>query len=205
MISISLFEKLIEPFQVLFERHKKRVVIALMIAVAVLNVVFILFPLGLSLYRNSSQIEMVKTEIHSVRGDQKLEDKLQESLKDMRAKLTKAEERAAVGDISHYLEVLSKLSQETNFKIITIQPVRKTLTVLEIEERTPVPYQYTQFEITANSGYHSLGKFVSRLENYPVLIKISTIRIDGIPSSPEMHRINLRIQMIQKNQLNKGK
>ena len=205
MISISLFEKFIEPFQVLFERHKKRVVIALMIAVAVLNVVFILFPLGLSLYRNSSQIEMVKTEIHSVRGDQKLEDKLQESLKDMRAKLTKAEGRAAVGDISHYLEVLSKLSQETNFKIITIQPVRKTLTALEIEERTSAPYQYAQFEITANSGYHSLGKFVSRLENYPVLIKISTIRIDGIPSSPEMHRINLRIQMIQKNQLNKGK
>lgn len=92
-------------------------------------------------------------------------------------------------EIPDLLENLSKMARNADITIIGITPV-----VLKVQkERKGQVYKEIPILITAKSGYHELGHFLSNLENADRFMKISNINIKTNPAAPKKHDVELMV------------
>jgi hypothetical protein len=197
---VELVDRFRETFAVLIERHKKRVVVGLVLAVVAADVIWVLVPLLSALYGASVESRAISESVNAIRDDRAREDQIAKGLETAKARLAKTEERAAVGDISLYMEALSRIANETGVKIIAIKPTGhlRPETPEEDKSKTPPPYRTEYFEITAMSAYHALGRFLARIETNPVFIKVLKMKIEGNPDAPLEHEVKMNVLMVQK-------
>lgn len=87
-------------------------------------------------------------------------------------------------EIPSLLQGLSDMAKNSNVKIIGITP-----TVIEGEKGTI--YQELPILISARSGYHELGRFLSSLENSERFIKVADISIRANSINPKKHDVEL--------------
>jgi len=92
-------------------------------------------------------------------------------------------------EIPGLLEDLSKMARNANITIIGITPIALKG---QKEKKTQV-YQEIPILITAKSGYHELGRFLSNLENGDRFIKVVDISIKANAVSPKKHDIELMV------------
>lgn len=85
-------------------------------------------------------------------------------------------------EIPSLLQSLSEMAKNSNVKIIGITP-----TVMEGEKGTI--YQELPILISAKSGYHELGRFLSSLENSERFIKVADISIRSNSANPKKHDV----------------
>lgn len=197
---MQFIEKIREPIEIFLEQHKKAFLVSVMIAVTVLNIAIILLPLGLSLYKTGGEAAILHREIQDVRHDKTIEDRIRGALEDTKRLLAEREKALAIGDISLYLESLSRIAHNLDVKIVSVKPFKKMSGAQQEDEKEAGHYQYALFEIAANSAYHSFGEFLSKLENNAAFIKVTDIRIQTNPEDAKDHKITLRIQMVQKGE-----
>ena len=196
---MELFNRLKETIEVLVERHKKQVLIGAVVLIVILNFIWILIPLLTALYRNGVQIGTLSEDIRAIQGDEKNESRISAELEQVRAQLAESEKRVASGDIYLYLEALSKIAQDTGVKIVKVQPIIKEPSgSKKDEDKKPKAYMGATFEISASSGYHEVGEFLSHLERNAAFIKVLKVIIEGREETAQIHDVNLLIQMVQK-------
>ena len=92
-------------------------------------------------------------------------------------------------EIPILLENLSRTAKNSHVKIIGIRPIDAPGLSARKRKADNKVYQEVPIAVTAQSGYHELGKFINALENDKRFMQISDIKIKGNASSPKRHDI----------------
>ena len=94
-------------------------------------------------------------------------------------------------EIPNLLENLSDMAKASNIKITSIMPAPAAPE--NNAQRQSKMYQEIPIRITARSGYHELGRFLSNLENSNRFMKVTNIGIKSNKTSPKQHDIELTV------------
>lgn len=94
-------------------------------------------------------------------------------------------------EIPNLLENLSDMAKGSNIKITSIMPAQASPE--NNAQRQSKLYQEIPIRITAKSGYHELGRFLSNLENSDRFMKVTDIEIKANKASPKQHDIDLTV------------
>jgi len=209
---VSQFQEAIQPLKELIAKQPNAWLVGSIGAVILVNVLVILMPLLNSFFTTSSKMSVMKKEIVEVRRDRELEGQIKMEEQSADKALMEAEERLALGDISLYLEMLSAIASETGVKISSIQPQQQPV-VARGQKQSGGPekkekveeYKPAGFEISGVSGYHQIGRFVSKIENYKTFILIEDLMIRAQEEDPRSHLLRMKIRMIRKVEPEKKK
>jgi len=94
-------------------------------------------------------------------------------------------------EIPELLEGLASIAKVSGVKILSITP----LDLKESDDRDAKGYyKEMPITITAESGYHQLGQFISNLEEGSRFISIEDLRIQSNEASPRRHDVNLTLK-----------
>ena len=92
-------------------------------------------------------------------------------------------------EIPKLLENLSDMAKGSGVKIVGITPLPS-----KDEARSPDQiYQEIPILISARSGYHEVGKFLSRLENAGRFMKVADLSIKENKTTPKRHDVELLV------------
>lgn len=94
-------------------------------------------------------------------------------------------------DIQNLLENLSSMAKASNIKIVEIIPALSYFK--EDAANKSQIYKEIPILITARSGYHELGNFLSDLENADRFMKVVDIGIKANRTNPKMHDVELMV------------
>jgi len=92
-------------------------------------------------------------------------------------------------EIPSLLENLSKMARNANISIIGITPVD----LKPQKGKKNLVYKEIPILITARSGYHELGRFLSNLENGDRFMKVVDISIKANSATPKKHDVELMV------------
>jgi type IV pilus assembly protein PilO len=113
-----------------------------------------------------------------------------QKLKDLRAEYEEYSKRLPKEkEIPEFLEGLASIAKTSKVKILSITP--SELVPVEVEGRKEGYYKKMPISITAKSGYHQLGRFVSAIETGKRFITISDISIRYDSNTPRMHNVKM--------------
>jgi len=144
----------------------------------VLDLVAVIRPQVRALSKLNSRVRRLKLDIINARKDIA-------ALKEYKANITAQKKRSgeltqrivAEEDISALLEEISKIAGETNLKILQIKPVKNERK--EALVKTPLLKIFDlKIEISANAGFHELGRFINRIENSDIFMKVESLSIN---------------------------
>ena len=91
-------------------------------------------------------------------------------------------------EVPKLLEMLSTMARSSNVKIVGITPLAS-----KQEESPEKIYQEIPILISAKSGYHELGRFLSDLESSDRFMKVSDIDIKENKSNVKRHDVELLV------------
>lgn len=107
-----------------------------------------------------------------------------------REKVEKYEKRLpAEQEIPRLLEDLSNMAKSSNIKILSIAPIAASSK--ETKRAKDEIYQEMPILISAKSGYHELGQFLSDLENADRFMKVVDIDVKSNKMTPKKHDVEL--------------
>lgn len=167
------------------------ILIALLgIIVSVLYIYFIFIP------QFTKDLGLVGRAI-KMRGELKYAKTLIAEKEDFKKKVAEYNEKIdlyekklpAQQEVPSLLENLSKMAMNANINIIGITPVALKLS----REKKGQVYREIPILITAKSGYHELGRFLSNLENGDRFMKVVDISIKTNTSAPKKHDVELMV------------
>ena len=153
---------------------------------------FIFIPQVTRVVSLFGKVARVKAELKSAKSTSAETEGLKKKLSEYSEKVELYEKRLPVErEIPSLLENLSNMAKGSNIKITSIMP---QLTQTEnVSQRQSNLYQEIPIRITARSGYHELGKFISNLENSDRFMKVTNIGIKSNKASPKQHDIELTV------------
>jgi len=171
------------------------------LAVFALCVVFILSPTFQALIHNGLEISRMKSEVISSKSDianialtRDAAIKATASIATLHARILEEDDRA------RFLDHLSKMAQESGINIKSVAALQLARYREILPRSLPKGYILAGFEIKADGGYHELGDFVQRLENYETFVQVQGIEIyhSKRQSGERKHEVTIKIQMLQK-------
>lgn len=120
-------------------------------------------------------------------------ERLKNDLKERSKKVESYEEKLpAEQEIPALLENLSNMARNSNIKIVGIVPA-----ISYFKDDKPATKSQIYLEIpiliTAKSGYHELGYFLSSLENADRFMKVVDIDIKSNKANPKKHDVELMV------------
>ncbi|MGB2630126.1 MAG: type 4a pilus biogenesis protein PilO [Candidatus Omnitrophota bacterium] len=95
-------------------------------------------------------------------------------------------------EIPDFLDKVSEIAKNSKVKILSITPFE--LKAVEAAGKEVEYYKQMPILITAKSGYHQLGKFVSNLEKGGRFITISDLSIQHDAAFPRMHNVRMELK-----------
>jgi len=133
-----------------------------------------------------NKMELTEKRINSI-------DEMKEKAAKMKDELSKhAKELPAEKEVPALLEGLASVARDSSVKITSITPYE----LKEIEGAGAEWKYYRQMpvRITAKSGYHELGHFVTSLENEKRVIIIDDLQIRYDKNAPRMHDVVMMVK-----------
>ena len=149
---------------------------------------------------NRGELRAVQDDIASAKRDIANMALTRQANERAREMLTEINERILLeDDLSGFLDKLSLMARESKIHIEALKP----LALAQYRDRwprsLPQDYHLAGFEIRATAGYHQLGDFIARLENYGTFVQIKDVEILHKPKvSERQHQVTIRVQLIQK-------
>ena len=176
------------------DKSKKRILLAYAgILLAALAIYFLVFlkPTLAKLSDLVPKAQALRMDIKAVQNELPFEDKLKQKLESLQGELGGYEKKLSrEKEIPMLLESLSKMANESRVKILGITPLGKTSgrqgTDVADNERI---YQEVPIAISAESGYHALGDFISKLENDERYMQVSDMKITPNKVMPKRHNV----------------
>jgi len=156
------------------------------VACALLFVLFIVKPQAVKLTGSLSKMGKKSGEIESARKDIAKIKSLKDEIERYRDKVDQYEKKLPVEqEIPNLLENLSEMAKSSNITIVGITPVKSD------KGAKDAIYQEFPILISAKSGYHELGSFISKLESADRFMKVVDISIKSTKMSPKRHDVEL--------------
>ncbi len=95
-------------------------------------------------------------------------------------------------EIPSLLENLSTLAKKSSISIVGITPVAPVSTKDQKVQKSSI-YQEFPILVSAKSGYHELGSFLSSLENADRFMKVVDIEVNLNKATPKKHDVDLMV------------
>ena len=179
-----------EKIKEIISDQKKRdsLILGIALIIVVSYVSFLIIPNFAKLSLASSEVRDLNDRISVVNGRVKRLDQLTKQLELLRGEVVGyTEGLPEKREIPKFLEELSQVAKASNVKILSITPMETKKT----EEGDNPYYSVMLVKITAKSGYHQLGGFVSSLENGKRFIEIEDIIIKNDEGFPRRHDVEM--------------
>jgi len=176
------------------ERVRPYLVLGTAAGILLMYLLFAVIPNWSFFVKTSREIEDLKTNIDLVdsriqRIDVLAKNKkvLSEELESYSGGLPSRQE------IPEFLEELSGTAKTSGVKILSITPARGKDADKD-EQKTEVYYKDVPIVITAQSGYHELGHFISNLEESKRFITIEDLSIKSDLRTPREHSVTINLK-----------
>lgn len=190
-----MIEPYIEKIKVFFsdEERKMYAVGACTLVVVVLYLTFIVLPKTGEIARLSRAVSDQRDQINLVMSRVKKMEENKAKLESLRS-----EQRSYVKqlppekEVPGFLEGLSSIAQKAGVGIRSITPCA----FFQQEEKgaQEVYYREIPFLITAKSGYHQLGAFISNLDETDRFVAIEYVKIQYDEKSPHAHNVRMMLK-----------
>ena len=167
------------------------------ILIVIATVIALIAYITLALRPQAAGIARVFVNAGKVKADLRNAETLVGKMDSMRASLEAYEKKVGRYEktlptehgLPGLLENLSEMAKSSNMKIVGIVPA---VGASGGAGRTQA-YQEIPIMITARSGYHELGRFLSSLENCDRFMKVADISIRSNRASPKRHDVELLV------------
>ncbi len=177
-----------------FKKNKREVLIALVAIAAMVffaDINFLLRPQIRGLTGRLAEIGKMSSELKTAAGDIANIENFKKGISSYRDKVSLYEKQLpAEQEIPSLLEYLSAIAKKSNVTIIGITPGQPG-TLTEGKSRESQVYQELPIVISAKSGYHELGMFLSNIENSDRFMKVIDIDIKVNKATPRRHDVEL--------------
>jgi type IV pilus assembly protein PilO len=156
----------------------------------VLFVTFIFIPQVTNDVRMIGKTFKVRSDLKSARSLIADKENLKKKFDEYDSKIEVYEKKLpAQQEIPDLLESLSKMARNADISIVGITPVPSKLQ----KDRKGQVYKEIPILITAKSGYHELGRFLSNMENTDRFMKVVDIKIRANAAAPKRHDVELMV------------
>ncbi|MDD5174227.1 MAG: type 4a pilus biogenesis protein PilO [Candidatus Omnitrophica bacterium] len=160
---------------------------------AALYLYFVFVPQVIRVFKLTADAGRMNSELKSARVLIKDFESLSRSLKEQSRKVESYEKKLpAEQEIPALLENLSNMAKNSNIKIVGIVPAMSYFKDEKPVKQSQI-YREIPILITAKSGYHELGRFLSNLENADRFMKVADIDIKANKANPKKHDVELMV------------
>lgn len=170
------------------DESNKKVTIISVSALAFICLAYILFllkPTLASLINYALEIRKHKVEIKSLRDDLPFKDRFLKKRHSQEKELAKYEKKLSrEKELPLLLESLSKMARNSRVKILGIKPS---------PGKEGAIYHEVPIRVSAQSGYHEFGAFLSKLENDERYMQVSDLKICANRTGSKRHDIDFVI------------
>ncbi|RKY42967.1 MAG: hypothetical protein DRP85_01175 [Candidatus Makaraimicrobium thalassicum] len=172
------------------EQVRMYLVLGVTLALVVLYSVFAIIPGFFDLSRASREVARLNKKIDFVVTHVKRLDEMTERLKALKMELEDySRGLPEQKEIPEFLEGLSSIARTSSVKILSITP--SALKTVAEGKKSGGYYREMPIVITAKSGYHELGHFISNLETGERFITIENLRIQHDSRFPRRHSVRI--------------
>jgi len=171
------------------EQVRMYLIVAAAAVVVAIYLTFGIIPQAIKVSKTSGQIKEFLDSIDLVNGRVKRLDVMKKRLSDLQTELDSyAKGLPQQEEIPKFLEELSTIAKKSDVKILSITPSELALAGGEGEGGY---YKEMSVLITAKSGYHQLGNFITSLEQSKRFINIEDLNMRGDNKTPREHNVKL--------------
>ena len=175
------------------EQNKDYIIMGVTAVIVVLYLTFILVPKFGQLSKASRVVNDLNNKINQLNTMVKRQTQMKDRLTKLRKEYAEYSKKLPQEkEIPEFLEGISSIAKKARVRIVSITP--SELRAVESKGKVIQYYREMPILITAKSGYHQLGKFVSDLEQGGRFMTISNLRIQYDSNFPRMH--NERIKLL---------
>ena len=181
----------------LSNKQNKELIIFLILTIVIISLdfSFVLKSQWTNLLDMNQQLSQTRQKILKSDVDELRIDRLRERLEELSKTVTIAKQGIIEeGQIPTLMEKISKLADVVNLKIMQMIPQKEIRDSNRFSTSAGEEYYIQPISLIARGDYHSLGKFLNKLEAYQVLIALKTI--DIIPGSSRaamQHNVRLSV------------
>ena len=175
------------------ERFKVNAQLGAIALVAALYLTFAIVPKSSTLSNISRKVQELSNKIDLTNNHIRRLGEMQEKLKTLNSELESYSQGLPdQKEITEFLQELSTIAKSSMVKILSITPSEDIVPEKgEDEDKSKKHYKELPVVITAKSGYHQLGQFVSILEQGKRFITIQDLRIREDKRTPRSHDIRM--------------
>lgn len=171
-------------------RHLMLISVVLGLGILYLYINFLLLPQIRGVAKAYDKARKAGVDVRAAERDASKVEVLKKEVAQYKGKIESYESMLpAEQEIPKLLEDLSGMANNSGVKIIGITPLQSKREASSGQEI----YQETPILINAKSGYHELGKFISRLESADRFMKVVDINISTSKASPKRHDVELLV------------
>ena len=175
-----------------FKNTKQMTAIAVVIILGAsyLYLNFLLLPQIRGVVKIHDKVKKARAEVKLSAGDLSGINNLKKQVAQYHGKIESYERMLPIEqEMPKLLEALSAMAKSSNVKIIGITPVQSKQ---EAGVQAQI-YQEKPILINAGSGYHELGKFLSKLENADRFMKVVNIDIKENKTASNRHEVEMLV------------
>ncbi len=155
--------------------------------------IFLIIPQFITVAKVSRQGGDLRANIETVENRSRRIDDMRKRLESLKEELGKhSKHLPAEKAMPKLLEGFASIAKQSNVRILSITPSR--LRTAEGSEELRQYYYEMPVKITAKSGYHQLGRFISSLEKGKRIIVIDDLQIWYDKNTPRMHNVIVMVK-----------
>lgn len=161
--------------------------------IGIIYLLFIVIPQFVGLTKTLGQVKDSREKIKVTEDRINRLDEIKARSKKLREELQECSKRfSAQKEITILVEAFASIARKSDVKILSITPQK--LKAVEGREACSKYYREMPVKITAKSGYHELGEFISSLEGGDRVIIINDLQIQYETGTPRLHNVNIMVK-----------
>jgi len=177
-MNIDIREKLVVVLDVVGGKGRYYIFGALLLLVFFFDYVFLMRPQFTALSKINPEIKTVSDQINNAKEDMTKLDSYRKDLQNMSSKFAEAKVSVRSRDeVPMILEHIANVASETGVRIDQIMP--DTLDQELLTENNQIKYFDLPIFLEARCGYHSLGRFLNRLDTEDISLRVGAFSVSS--------------------------
>ncbi len=177
------------------EQYRAYLIVGVTVALAILYLSFVIIPKFNQLSKVSRKVNDLNDNINLVNSRVKRLDELSKKLDGLKVKQGAYDKQIpAQKEIPELLEGFNTMAKKNNVKILSIIPYEVADGAKGRGAKGKVYYRKMPILVTAKSGYHQLGTFVSDIERGGRFITINDLQIKYDDKFPRKHDVRMTLE-----------
>lgn len=174
------------------EQNRMYIILGVTVVLAALYLTFIIVPKFGQLSKASRVVNDLNNKIEQLNVRVKRQTAMKDKLDEFRKEYDGYSKRLPKEkEIPGFLEGVSSVAKTSKVKILSLTP--SDLKPVMTNGKENEYYKEMPILVTAKSGYHQLGKFISDLETGTRFLHIGNLRIQYDSGFPRMHNVRMEL------------